>query len=273
MSVFNSRRHRAGFTLVELLVVITIIAILIALLLPAVQSAREAARMAQCQNNLHQLGLAAANHIDTHGMLPTNGWGYDWFGDPDRGFGKDQPGGWIYNLLPYIEGNSLRDMGTGLAAAAKQTALGRVMQTPMGVLYCPTRVAPWLSAADPYITFYNAPRIDPVPKTDYAINAGNVYLPCPPGPTSVQEANSKSYDWPSLKELTGVAMIHGNIRPTDITDGLSNTYLAGEKWVDSWYYNSYWDLGFAQSGMSGMCLTNTRWGALAPVRDTGSNFT
>ncbi len=114
MAVFVKRRRRA-FTLIELLVVIAIIAILIALLLPAVQQAREAARRAQCKNNLKQIGLAIHNYQDNYGQFPLS---YDGtlpiftLGGPGSGtrVDPDQPAiSWISAMLPFIEQQTLYD--------------------------------------------------------------------------------------------------------------------------------------------------------------------
>ena len=110
----NDATRIAAFTLVELLVVIFVIGLLVALLLPAIQSAREAARRVECRNNLKQLGLAAMNHLDRHGHFPAGGWGQNWVGDRDRDFGEDQPGGWAFNLLPFLEESALHDLAVAI---------------------------------------------------------------------------------------------------------------------------------------------------------------
>jgi len=94
---------RNGFTLVELLVVIAIIGVLVALLLPAIQSAREAARRSQCQNNMKQIGLAINSFDTAHKVLPTGGEGSDFSVPANGGQTKFSKQGLFVVLLPYIE--------------------------------------------------------------------------------------------------------------------------------------------------------------------------
>ena len=165
-----------GFTLVELLVVITIIGILIALLLPAVQAAREAARKMQCCNNLKQLALACLGHENLTGRFPTDGWGYGWTGDADRGTDWRQPGGWIFNVLPFIDQQVLHDQGTGMGSwddQNRKTANTQRLVTPVGGLYCPTRRSPLVYPT--WLTLANANAALLVVKSDYAINGGDYY--------------------------------------------------------------------------------------------------
>jgi len=93
----SSRAQARGFTLIELLVVIAIIAVLISLLLPAVQSAREAARRAQCTNNLKQIGLAVHNYMGAHGAMPQGGY-FNQF-DPNLPWMH----GCLIGLCPFME--------------------------------------------------------------------------------------------------------------------------------------------------------------------------
>src|SRR5687768_18535166 len=86
----STLRQRPGFTLVELLVVIAIIGILIALLLPAVQAAREAARRAQCTNNLKQIAAACHTFHDSNGAFPPSDMSDNW-------------APWAAFILPYVE--------------------------------------------------------------------------------------------------------------------------------------------------------------------------
>jgi prepilin-type N-terminal cleavage/methylation domain-containing protein/prepilin-type processing-associated H-X9-DG protein len=101
--------RRRGFTLIELLVVIAIIAVLIALLLPAVQSAREAARRAQCTNNLKQIGLAIHNYISANETLPPSGSRHDYGRDGwplnpvNPNYKRQNPWSMKARLLPFFE--------------------------------------------------------------------------------------------------------------------------------------------------------------------------
>ena len=227
-----SVRSKSAFTLVELLVVIAIIGILIAMLLPAVQAAREAARKAQCSNHLKQLGLAATMHQESHGAYPSGRMGVvlDRRSRPGGMAGK-QPGGWTYSVLPFIEQAALREMGAGLGPAKKEEAMKIVVTTPLPIMQCPSRRAPALYPYTYHDPAHNYAGMHAMTKGDYAINAGNdAPLGGVGGPATIEEGLSRAYQWKDA-EHNGISYQVSEIRPRDVTDGLSKTILIGEKYV------------------------------------------
>ena len=82
-------------------------------------------------------------------MLPSGGWSHLMVGDPDRGFGKRQPGSWDYSILPFIEQTALHDLGRGLTGAAKSAINVQRITTPLTAYNCPTRRRPVLYTVGP----------------------------------------------------------------------------------------------------------------------------
>ena len=143
MRQMDRLRAARGFTLIELLVVIAIIAVLIALLLPAVQSAREAARRAQCTNNLKQLGLAFANYEQTHSMYPLGGMTLVNGNFANSGNWGAEAGNnglsWVALILPFMEQNPVySSINFSTGTAQNMAAFATVWYTRIGVLSCPS---------------------------------------------------------------------------------------------------------------------------------------
>jgi prepilin-type N-terminal cleavage/methylation domain-containing protein len=219
--------RRSAFTLIELLVVIAIIAILIALLVPAVQKVREAASITHCRNNLKQMGLAFQSHHDVYHVFPSGGTHWN---DNQRTMVGDTPAvwdsqvwGWGFQILPYIEQESLWNLPAG------QANDDLVAKTVLPIFTCPTvatpRVYPYNQGAPAGGTPQRA-------MNDYCANGGS-------NGTSGNSANNANvYDGPLVGSLnppnpnpnnypgsnTKREMVH-------ITDGTSNTLLVGEKWL------------------------------------------
>jgi prepilin-type N-terminal cleavage/methylation domain-containing protein/prepilin-type processing-associated H-X9-DG protein len=215
MSQFNRsyetiRADERGITLIEVLVVIAIVGILVALLLPAIEMAREASRRSSCVNSLRQIAIAAKLHTDTHKTFPTGGWGPDWVGDPDAGFGPRQPGGWIYNILPYIEESALRDIAKGQRAEQKREQFVKVLETPIEIFNCPSRRLPRLYPYKGPAMLENVTPPEKVAKSDYVINR------------RISSENSEV--------IPSEIQLHGK--------GMSRTALAGEKSLASSAYTT-----------------------------------
>jgi prepilin-type N-terminal cleavage/methylation domain-containing protein/prepilin-type processing-associated H-X9-DG protein len=281
-----SRPSFAGFTLVELLVVITIIGILIALLLPAVQAAREAARIAQCKNNLKQIALGCLQHESAGGRFPSGGWGDRWAGDADRGTNRRQPGGWIYNILPYIDQQALHDLGAGLSPGpVKYAAHGQRHAVPLPCLYCPTRWSPrglllnaTMAAAYP---LYNADTPSLMAVTDYVANGGDTAT-FPSGFPIACNWSNPEFGPPDIaagespqtaqcfdavgRAGDGIVAWGSLVRTSDVSDGTSCTYLAGEKFFSVLNPN-YIALGPWDSALTGCMTHQIRYTTFPPLCD------
>ncbi|MCC6124116.1 MAG: DUF1559 domain-containing protein [Pirellulales bacterium] len=282
-----------GFTLVELLVVIAIIGILIALLLPAIQAAREAARRMECANHLKQMGLAAMSHESAQKHFPTNGWGLRWIGIPENGFGRGQPGGWMYNLLPFMEQKSLHNMTLNFTGSARQAAGKGMVATTLGVFNCPTRRAAILYPIGDWVPEQRSPYCgkterlalsltDKVARSDYACNSGSVYTDPGSfssgfdgwGPVSWADARAKSDGWEKIAQNnTGVCYPGSKTALKEFKGGTSHTLLFAEKYMMVDCYFNAQDGGDNETLYMGDNGDTARWTYVMPMRDRPGLYT
>ena len=240
--------QKIGFTLVELLVVITIIGILIALLLPAVQAAREAARRMHCSNNLKQIGVALHNYHATHACFPPGGIGYGWCGwagNPEWCSKMVMNKNGLLLLLPYLEQQPLSDgfdqsqcasnimKGNGCgscrepngaqgtwAGDVQTSGKAEVVSTSLAVFTCPSDNGdPFLPAGSDAYDVKSGTSYEGA-KTNYDLSASNDFY-----------CNAWKREDKKTRRIFGE---NSDSRIALITDGTSNTVAVAETCFDVW---------------------------------------
>jgi len=239
-------RGRRGFTLIELLVVIAIIAVLISLLLPAVQSAREAARRAQCTNNLKQLGLAMANYESANGSYPM-AFFWNWCPSTDAGCADSVGNGFgpMVALLPYYEQGPLWNAYNS-SAPAFTWENSTVDGMGNGTLWCPSD-----GSIQGYRNIYSGGIYEgvgtaqhPMTYTNYRGNWG--YWTGDPNGRDNARAASPAQRLQALQQFNGAlvpngygtalaalqpqyaAVVRSPVKISSVTDGTSNTAAYSE---------------------------------------------
>jgi prepilin-type N-terminal cleavage/methylation domain-containing protein/prepilin-type processing-associated H-X9-DG protein len=223
---------QSGFTLVELLVVVTIIGILIALLLPAVQAAREAARRAQCANNVKQIGLALLTYESMNGAFPYGGVGLT---NGTYGFS------WIGRILPYCEQDNIyqqldlvgkasdsNGMVGWLGGGGNGTNARLLANMTFTFLVCPSSPLPVNGVGrDTEYDKANSNNNLPVQGAHYTGISGGGFPP-PTGTYPLTHKKSDSYA-PGWIGRGGILIRDIVIPVAEVSDGLSNTMIVGEQ--------------------------------------------
>jgi len=214
-----------GFTLVELLVVITIIGILIALLLPAVQAAREAARRAQCINNLKQIALALHNYHSTYKIFPPSSvWRPGTADNIQRLNNPNLSENWVILILPFLEQQALRD-AFDLSRYITDPVNERPRGTALSVMLCPS---------DAYNrTPYNGSQYNQGAnwaRGNYAANAalGKMTVNGHTGYGGTESAATDASSGWRHPLIRGVMGANTSVSIDEIRDGTSQTILVGE---------------------------------------------
>jgi prepilin-type N-terminal cleavage/methylation domain-containing protein/prepilin-type processing-associated H-X9-DG protein len=251
-------RTRQGFTLIELLVVISIIAVLIALLLPAVQAAREAARRAQCVNNMKQLGLAAHNYADIMNSFPANLYLHPNYSSASYNWNNAS---WLVMMLPQMEQSAMYNAvnfsimwGPNKSGNWSARSLGQqnstVRVSVINSFLCPSDPSPPTDTT-------NADEIGSqlAAGTSYVGNVGDNCLACNPAVGVKQLCAAQGYvcrgrqlgdpskNTPGVPgSPTGSGIFWREcpgVRLASITDGTSNTFLAGEQIMKVTRWNAW----------------------------------